>query len=90
MRAPDVIFFDFSDNDWHIGFQNAVTLANTYPNTQLLLSHWGTVDAPDFTPFNGDPKKLEGLVVNPERIRLLAPGEPFILRHVGKPRQSSK
>jgi L-ascorbate metabolism protein UlaG (beta-lactamase superfamily) len=84
MRAPDAIFFDFSDNDWHIGFQNAVKLANTYPNAKLLLSHWGTVDAPDFTPFNGDPAKLQGLVVNPDRVHLLAPGEPFLLRKGGR------
>ena len=76
---PDAILFDFSDNDWHIGLANAVKLANTYPDTQLLLSHWGTVDAPDFTPFNADPKSLEGVVVNPKRIRILAPGEPFVL-----------
>jgi riboflavin biosynthesis pyrimidine reductase len=32
-----------------------VKLASTYPNTPLLLCHWGSVDAPDFTPFNRDP-----------------------------------
>jgi len=37
------------------------------------------VDAPDFTPFNGDPKSLDGLVANPARIKVLAPGEPFRL-----------
>jgi L-ascorbate metabolism protein UlaG (beta-lactamase superfamily) len=79
MAAPDAILFDFSDNEWHFGFAGAVKLANAYPNTPLLLSHWGTVDAPDFTPFNGDPAKLASLVVNPKRIRVLAPGEPFIL-----------
>ena len=55
MAAPDAILFDFSDNEWHFGLAGAVKLANAYPNTPLLLSHWGTVDAPDFTPFNGDP-----------------------------------
>jgi L-ascorbate metabolism protein UlaG (beta-lactamase superfamily) len=79
MAAPDAILFDFSDNEWHFGVAGAVKLANAYPNTPLLLSHWGTVDAPDFTPFNGDPAKLASLVVNPKRIRVLAPGEPFIL-----------
>ena len=44
MPAPDAIFFDFSDNRWHFGLEGAVKLANTYPNTPLLLSHWGTVD----------------------------------------------
>jgi L-ascorbate metabolism protein UlaG (beta-lactamase superfamily) len=82
MPAPDAILFDFSDNEWHFGLQGAAKLANAYPQAVLLLSHWGTVDAPDFTPFNGDPKQLEGLVANPARIKVLAPGEPFVLRRL--------
>jgi hypothetical protein len=62
--------------------QGDAKLANAYPYATLLLSHWGTVDAPDFTPFNGDPKKLEGLVQKPARIKVLAPGEPFRLTRV--------
>jgi L-ascorbate metabolism protein UlaG (beta-lactamase superfamily) len=83
MDTPDAIF-DFSDSEWHFGFEGAIKLANAYPNTTLLLSHWGSVDAPDFTPFNGDPKKLYPRIVNPERIKLLAPGEPFTLTRVRK------
>lgn len=79
MKTPDAILFDFSDSEWHFTLAGAVKLANAYPNTPLLLHHWGSVDAPDFPPFNGDPEKLKGLVVNPERIILLAPGEPYIL-----------
>lgn len=85
--TPDAIFFDFSDSEWHFGLQNAVKVANAYPNTPLLLCHWGSVDAPDFTPFNGDPKELARLVVNPERIRVLAPGESFSLKPLKKQRQ---
>ena len=77
LPKPDVIFFDFSDDSWHIGLANAVKIANAYPDAQLLLSHWGTVDAPDMKPFNSDPKNLERLVVNPGRIHILVPGEPF-------------
>ncbi len=84
MPVPDAIFFDFSDSEWHFGFENAVKVANIYPDTPLLLCHWGTVDAPDFTPFNGDPEKLKANVINPERIFVLAPGEPFILQKVQK------
>ena len=32
---------------WHIGLEGAIKIANAYPKAQLLLSHWGTVDAPD-------------------------------------------
>ncbi len=53
-----------------------------YPDTPLLLHHWGSVDAPDFSPFNGDPAVLHDLVTNPQRIHVLAPGEPFTLRPV--------
>jgi L-ascorbate metabolism protein UlaG (beta-lactamase superfamily) len=80
--APDAILFDFSDSEWHFTLVGAVKIANAYPNTPLLLNHWGSVDAPDFTPFNADPKQLEKLVVNPGRIKVLAPGEPFTLKRL--------
>lgn len=80
MKAPDAILFDFSDSEWHFTFEGAVKIANAYPNAQLLLCHWGSVDSPEFSPFNGDPKRLYDRVVNPKRIRVLAPGEPFILK----------
>ncbi|WP_373713767.1 MBL fold metallo-hydrolase [Streptococcus sp.] len=79
MPAPDAIFFDWSDNFWHIGFQNAVRLANTYPNADLICQHWGTVDAPDMNTFNMDPADLYEKVTNPERIQVLAAGQPFTL-----------
>lgn len=78
--VPDAILFDFSDSEWHFTLAGAVKIANTYPNTPLLLNHWGSVDAPDFTPFNADPEKLKKLVINPGRIYVLAPGEPFVLK----------
>lgn len=84
MPTPDAIFFDFSDSEWHFTFEGAVKIANAYPNTPLLLCHWGSVDAPDFNPFNGDPKELAKRVVNPGRIHVLAPGEPFTLKPLKK------
>ena len=51
-------------------------IANTYPATPLLLHHWGSVDAPDFAPFNADPASLLDRVVNPERIHVLAQANP--------------
>ena len=84
MKAPDAILFDFSDSEWHFTFAGAVKIANAYPNAQLLLCHWGSVDSPDFSPFNGDPKKLYDVVTNPKRIRVLAPGEPFVLKRFKK------
>ena len=80
MPEPDVILFDFSDNVFHITFDGAVRLANTYPNATLICIHWGTVDAPDMNTFNGDPEDLLSHVVNPERVLALAPGEPFVMK----------
>ena len=77
MPTADAMLFDFSDSDWHFGLTGAVTMANAYPTTPLLLYHWGSVAAPDFPPFNGDPDVLYDLISNPERIHVLAPGEPF-------------
>jgi L-ascorbate metabolism protein UlaG (beta-lactamase superfamily) len=84
MQAPDAILFDWNDSEWHFTFEGAVKLANAYPNTILLLNHWGSVDAPDFAPFNADPEELKKKVINPERIRVLAPGEPFTLTRLKK------
>lgn len=82
MDDPDAILFDWSDSEWHFTLEGAVKLANAYPNAKLLLNHWGSVDAPDFPPFNADPEVLKKLVVNPDRIVLLAPGEPFTLEPI--------
>ena len=84
MKTTDAILFDFSDSEWHFTFEGAVKIANAYPNAQLLLCHWGSVDSPDFAPFNGDPKKLYDVVTNPERISVLAPGESFVLKRFKK------
>lgn len=81
MPTPDAIVFDYSeDAAFHSGLEGAIKIANAYPNTPLILGHWGFVDASDFSPFNGDPKHLVAGVKNPERIIVLAPGQPFILK----------
>lgn len=84
LPTPDAILFDFSDSEWHFTFEGAVKIANAYPNTPLLLHHWGSVDAPDFAPFNGDPERLKKAIINPERIHVLAPGEPYVLKRLKK------
>ena len=77
---PDVYLLDCSDNEWHIGLEEAMKMANTYPEAHLILCHWGTVDAPDLNVFNADPQSLYDRVVNPERIHAYAPGQPFSLK----------
>lgn len=77
MPNPDVILFDFSDNDWHITLDGAAKLANTYPDAKLICIHWGTVDAPGMSPFCGNPGEIQKRIVNPERLLVLDPGEPY-------------
>ena len=85
MPTPDAILFYYSEDAlYHSGLEGAVKIANAYPNTPIILSHWGFVDAPNFSPFNGDPKNLSSRVVNPRRIIVLAPGEPFRLKKLKK------
>lgn len=79
MPHPDVILLDFADNSWHITFEGAVKLANTYPNADLICIHWGSVDAPEMNTFNGNPQDLVERVTNPQRIKALLPGEKYIL-----------
>lgn len=82
MPEPDVILFDFADNEWHITLDGAITLANTYPNSHLICIHWGSVDAPTMSPFNGNPEDVANRIVNPERLHVLAAGEAFVLKQV--------
>lgn len=84
MPEPDAILFDFSDSEFHFTFEGALKIAETYPNSILICSHWGTVDAPDFNPFNGDPEKLKARVINPQRVVVLEPGQPFLLKKLKK------
>ncbi len=78
-REPDILLMDFADNGWHISFDGAVKLANTYPNAEIVCIHWGTVDAPDWDTFNGDPARLAASIVDPGRVHALFPGEAFRL-----------
>ena len=85
MSTPDAILLDYTeDSVWHAGLEGSAKIINAYPNTPVILGHWGTVDAPDFIPFNGNPVHLKKLVINPKRVYVLAPGEPFTLKRLIK------
>ena len=58
---------------------SAVKLCNAYPNAALIPIHWGSVDAPDWSTFNGDPRELKKAIVNPDRLHVLVPGEAYTL-----------
>lgn len=80
MPTADAMLLDISDSRWYIGLEGVRQMAATYPDTPLILWHWGSVDAPEWKEFNGDPEVVKSLVVNPERIVVLAPGECFHLK----------
>ena len=80
MKKPDVILFDFSEDDWHITLEGAVRLANNYPKSELICIHYGCIDAPEMAPFNGNPMNLFHKIVHSERIKIVAPGEQYILK----------
>lgn len=80
MPSPDVILLDFADNEWHITLNGAIQLANTYPNSDLICIHWGSVDAPNMSPFNGNPEDIMKKVIHPQRVHVLAPGEEYRLK----------
>ncbi|HWH99707.1 MAG TPA: hypothetical protein VNT27_05205 [Propionibacteriaceae bacterium] len=60
----------------------AIDIANAYPRTPLLFYHRGSVEAPDFTPFNADPATLPHRVDDRSRIQILAPDQPFTLHRL--------
>jgi hypothetical protein len=39
-----------SDGEWHFTVEGAVKIVNAHLDTPLLLNHWESVDALDFSP----------------------------------------
>lgn len=64
----------------HIGLNGVEKMAAAYPETPLILWHWGSVDAPEWKEFNGNPEVVKNLVINPQRVIVLAPGEGYCLK----------
>lgn len=81
MTGIDVLLLDVSkDAEYHLGEENAITLANTYQDAQLLPYHYGTYDI-EIDAMNGNPLKLVPRINDAEnRLHILAPGEEFIVR----------
>ena len=77
--AMDLILLDISDSKWHIGLDGVKKMTDAYPETPLLPIHWGCVDAPEWKEFNGDPEVVREMIVNPERLHVIAVGEAYEL-----------
>ncbi len=46
--AGVAMLFDISDSRWHIGLEGVKKMATAYPDTPLILWHWGSADAPEW------------------------------------------
>ena len=76
---PKLMFFDISADPFHFGTENSLKLVNHYAESQLILYHYGTYDAPEKPAFSADPAWAEGRLANPGRLHVLAPGEAYKL-----------
>ncbi len=76
----DLVFMDFSNNEHHFGQKIAVQLANALRWSQLLMFHWGTVYSPEQDCYNADPAVIRPQLIQPQRLQVLAPGEPYVLQ----------
>ncbi|WP_274652169.1 MBL fold metallo-hydrolase [Paenibacillus humicola] len=84
MNGVDVLLLDVSNDPYHFGAEAAVMLANHYADADLIAHHYGTYDAPEALPFNGDPSKLAPRIDgSADRLHILAPGERFTLNGGG-------
>lgn len=81
MSGVDLLLLDVSNDPYHFGIENAVKLANHLGDADLIAHHYGTYDAPESLPFNGDPAKLSpGITRSESRFLILAPGERYDLK----------
>jgi len=82
MKSEDihVLMLDVSRDEYHLGEENAVRLANHLDRALLIPYHYGSHDAPAKAA-NGDPEALASYITRSgERLCILAPGEPLVIR----------
>lgn len=78
-KDADIVMMDFGDNEHHFGRRIATQLANALRWSRLIMFHWGTVYSPDQDCYNADPEKIRPNIINPDRLKVLAPGEALQL-----------
>ncbi len=80
MTGIDLLLLDVSNDPFHLGKENAILLANTLINADLIPYHYGTYDAPNKAAHNGDPTGLvQNIVRSASRLHIFAPGEKYTL-----------
>lgn len=85
-QDADVILMDFSEDPTacHFGQKDAILLANYYRDQDIVMCHWGSFDAPAVGWCSADPAEIRPHIARPQRFRVLAPGEKFIVFEVPK------
>jgi L-ascorbate metabolism protein UlaG (beta-lactamase superfamily) len=80
LRGITVLALDVSRDPYHLGLQGAVVLANRLRDTLLVPCHYGTFRS-ESPAHSGDPEEVLGNIKDGfRRGRILAPGQPLILR----------
>lgn len=80
LRGITVLALDVSEDPYHLGLQGAAVLANSLKNALLVPCHYGTFKSGS-PAHSGDPGEVLGSIENGRRRgRILAPGQPLILR----------
>lgn len=85
LKDIDVLALDVSDCSYHLGFSGSVVMGTAVDAKYLIPYHYGSYkyENPEQSPgFLGGPNEvLERVKNGHERARILAPGEPFILKN---------
>lgn len=85
----DLMFIDFGDdrNDpvgtYHFGRPQAIKLADSMPDTDMIMFHWGTFYAPDASWCNCNPEDVKPLLAHPEHFLDYGPGQKYVLKKRG-------
>ncbi|MDR1970954.1 MAG: MBL fold metallo-hydrolase [Treponema sp.] len=80
LRDITALALDVSGDPYHLGVQGATVLANHLEDSLLIPCHYGTFKS-DSPTHSGDPEAmLAGIRDGLRRGRLLAPGQPLVLR----------
>ena len=82
MPAPDALLSDFSDTEWHFGSTEPLGRSTPTGPPRSCCTTGAASTPPTSRPPNGDPACLVGRVHDPDGIRVLAPGEPFVLHRL--------
>lgn len=78
-KDVDLSFIDFGTCESHLGKDGAVRLFNGLEKADFIAYHLGTFYGPTETWNNGDPNSAADMLNDINRLKLLAPGQKYIL-----------